>query len=37
VETDAECKQGVDIGHDGRWGYSLAVPEFPIMILVEPG
>ena len=21
VATDAECKQGVDITYDGRWGY----------------
>jgi hypothetical protein len=21
VETDAECRQGIDIAYDGTWGY----------------
>jgi hypothetical protein len=25
VPTDAECKQGVDIDHDGDWGYQALV------------
>jgi hypothetical protein len=25
VKTNAECKQGVDIGHDGSWGYETLV------------
>jgi len=41
VETAAECKQGIDISHDGRWGYhplllSLAETGEPLRIVNRP-
>jgi hypothetical protein len=42
VPTDAECKAGVDVGHDGRWGYhpaltSLANTAEPLFLLNRSG
>jgi hypothetical protein len=42
VPTDAECKQGVDVGHDGQWGYhpllvSLANTAEPLFLLNRSG
>jgi DDE family transposase len=42
VATDGQCKQGVDIGHDGTWGYhvllvSLAETQEPLFLVNRSG
>jgi hypothetical protein len=42
VATDAECKQGIDIGYDGQWGYqtlviSMANTQEVLYLLNRPG